>query len=404
MAANKKKISLHERLFRMIAAVGIAITLWFMVNGNADMLITQDYNSIPITLTNVEALTEKNLVLAENKNYYLNLQVKGTDRNLRNIIAKEITAEVDLGEIEAKGIYDLDVEVKGLANSVIISSMNPTRLQIEVDNIIKEAMDVEIVLEGIPANELSVISAKSQETVEVEGPEASILLIDKITATANVNGLAADTTRYLEVTAYDGSGNPISDLEILPNVVATEIFLGKTKSIGMTPSTTGEPANGTIVTEMVVEPSKIMIGAREDLLSTIETISIDPIDVSGQSKTFTKDINLRAPEGFYFLDNSGRVKVTVSIETPVEKSFTIDKVGAKNLGAGQVISKIKDTRVVVKLEGASSVLNSLNAAQIEAFVDCANLAPGEYELPIQTNLSQSLVKSITPANTTVIIE
>ncbi|MDP2843967.1 MAG: CdaR family protein, partial [Acetobacterium sp.] len=106
----------------------------------------------------------------------------------------------------------------------------------------------------------------------------------------------------------------------------------------------------------------------------------------------------------YFLDNSGRVKVTVSIETPVEKSFTIDKVGAKNLGAGQVISKIKDTRVVVKLEGASSVLNSLNAAQIEAFVDCANLAPGEYELPIQTNLSQSLVKSITPAKTTVIIE
>lgn len=404
MAANKKKISLHERLFRMIAAVGIAITLWFMVNGNADMLITQDYNSIPITLTNVEALTEKNLVLAENKNYYLNLQVKGTDRNLRNIIAKEITAEVDLGEIEAKGIYDLDVEVKGLANSVIISSMNPTRLQIEVDNIIKEAMDVEIVLEGIPANELSVISAKSQETVEVEGPEASILLIDKITATANVNGLAADTTRYLEVTAYDGSGNPISDLEILPNVVATEIFLGKTKSIGMTPSTTGEPANGTIVTEMVVEPSKIMIGAREDLLSTIETISIDPIDVSGQSKTFTKDINLRAPEGFYFLDNSGRVKVTVSIESPVEKSFTIDKVGVKNLGAGQVVSKIKDTRVVVKLEGASSVLNSLNAAQIEAFVDCANLAPGEYELPIQTNLSQSLVKSITPAKTTVIIE
>lgn len=404
MAANKKKISLHERLFRMIAAVGIAITLWFMVNGNADMLITQDYNSIPITLTNVEALTEKNLVLAENKNYYLNLQVKGTDRNLRNIIAKEITAEVDLGEIEAKGIYDLDVEVKGLANSVIISSMNPTRLQIEVDNIIKEAMDVEIVLEGIPANELSVISAKSQETVEVEGPEASILLIDKITATANVNGLAADTTRYLEVTAYDGSGNPISDLEILPNVVATEIFLGKTKSIGMTPSTTGEPANGTIVTEMVVEPSKIMIGAREDLLSTIETISIDPIDVSGQSKTFTKDINLRAPEGFYFLDNSGRVKVTVSIESPVEKSFTIDKVGVKNLGAGQVVSKIKDTRVVVKLEGASSVLNSLNAAQIEAFVDCANLAPGEYELPIQTNLSQSLVKSITPTKTTVIIE
>ena len=72
MAANKKKISLQERLIRILASVGIAITLWFMVNGNADMLITQDFNSIPITLTNVEALTEKNLVLADDKNYYLN--------------------------------------------------------------------------------------------------------------------------------------------------------------------------------------------------------------------------------------------------------------------------------------------------------------------------------------------
>jgi len=404
MAANKKKIALHERLFRLIAAVGIAITLWFMVNGNADMLITQDYNSIPITLTNVESLAEKNLVLVDNKNYYLNLQVKGTDRNLRNIIMKEITAEVDLSDIDEKGIYDLDVEVKGLANSVIISSMNPTTLSIEVDNIIKEAVDVGIVLEGIPANDLSVISAKSQEKVEVEGPEASITRIDKITATANVNGLATDTTRYLDVTAYDVDGSPISDLEILPNVVPTEIFLGKTKSVGMTPSTVGEPANGTIVTEIMVEPSKVIIGAKEDLLNTIETIAIDPINVSGQSKTFTKDISLTAPTGFYFLDDSGKVKVTVAIESPVEKSFTLDKVSAQNLAAGQVMSKIKDSRVIVKLEGASSVLNSLNTAQIEAFVDCTNLAPGEYELPIQTNLSQALVKSITPARTTVTIE
>ena len=288
MAANKKKISLQERLIRILASVGIAITLWFMVNGNADMLITQDFNSIPITLTNVEALTEKNLVLADDKNYYLNLQVKGTDKNLRNVNMKEVTAEVDLSDIEEKGTYDLDVEVKGLANSVIISSMNPTSLAIEVDNIIKEALDVVVLLEGKPANDLSVISAKSQEQVEVEGPEESIARIDKITTTVDVSGLESDTTRHLEVAAYDATGNPITDLEILPNVVEVEIVLGKTKSIGIIPSTTGNPANGYIVTGVQIEPSKVLIGAKEALLNTIETIPMDPIDVSGQSKTFTK--------------------------------------------------------------------------------------------------------------------
>ena len=404
MAANKKKISLQERLIRILASVGIAITLWFMVNGNADMLITQDFNSIPITLTNVEALTEKNLVLADDKNYYLNLQVKGTDKNLRNVNMKEVTAEVDLSDIDEKGTYDLDVEVKGLANSVIISSMNPTSLAIEVDNIIKEALDVVVLLEGKPANDLSVISAKSQEQVEVEGPEESIARIDKITTSVDVSGLESDTTRHLEVAAYDATGNPITDLEILPNVVEVEIVLGKTKSIGIIPSTTGNPANGYIVTGVQIEPSKVLIGAKEALLNTIETIPMDPIDVSGQSKTFTKDINLTPPQGCYFLDNSGKVKVTVAIESPVEKSFTIDKVATRNLGTGLVAAKVKDTRVVVKLEGASSILNGLNASQIEAFVDCANLGPGEYELPIQTNLSTSLVKSVTPSKTTVIIE
>ena len=404
MAANKKKIALHERLIRILASVGIAITLWFMVNGNADMLITQDFNSIPITLTNVESLTEKNLVLADDKNYYLNLQVKGTDKNLRNVNMKEVTAEVDLSDIEEKGTYDLEVEVKGLANSVIISSMNPTSLSIEVDNIIKEALDVVILLEGKPANDLTVISAESLEQVEVEGPEASIARIDKITTTADVSGLESDTTRHLEVAAYDATGNPITDLEILPNVVETEIILGKTKSIGIIPSTTGNPTNGYIVTGIQVEPSKVLIGAKEALLNTIESIPMDPIDVSGQSKTFTKDINLTPPVGCYFLDDSGKVKVTVSIESPVEKSFTIDKISTRNLGTGLVAAKVKDSRVVVKLEGASSILNSLNTAQIEAFVDCANLGPGEYELPIQTNLSQSLIKTITPAKTTVIIE
>ena len=71
MAANKKKISLQERLIRILVSIGIAVILWFMVNGNADMLITQDFNSIPITLTNVGSLKEKNLVLTADKNYYL---------------------------------------------------------------------------------------------------------------------------------------------------------------------------------------------------------------------------------------------------------------------------------------------------------------------------------------------
>jgi len=203
---------------------------------------------------------------------------------------------------------------------------------------------------------------------------------------------------------YDTSGNRINDVEFLPSVVTAEIILGKTKEVGVIATTFGQTANSYAVSQVSVEPSKVMIGAKQEVLDQINSITMNAIDVSGQAKTFSKDVNLIPPEGCYFQNGNDTVKVTVNIENTIERSFTLDKISVKNLGAGLVVSKMKDSKVLLKLEGVSSALNTLNPAQTEAFIDCANLGPGEYELPIQSNLSQALVKSITPAKTIVTIE
>jgi YbbR domain-containing protein len=400
----KKKVPVNERIIRVLIAFGLAVLLWFMVNGNSNVIITQDYNSIPITLINSEDLVRNNLVLIEDKSYYLNLRVKGTDKNLRTIQIKEITAEVNVGDINEKGVYDLDIVVKGLSNSVIIDSMNPTTLQIGVDNIIKEDREVEIIAEGHPANDVVVIASNTSEKVVVEGPEELISQIDKMSSIVNVDGMESDTTKHLKVVALDKDGEIIDGLEVIPNVVQAEIILGKTKTIVVTPVMVGSPLSGFVVSEVVIEPSKIRIGAKEEVLESINAISIDPVDVTEKSNTFTKDVVLAALDGMYFLDGSDNVKVTVTIESVSEKSFTIDQVGVKNLSPGLVVSKIKDTSAIVKLEGASSVLNSINTNQVETFVDCSGLEPGEYEMDIKTNLSEALVKSINPQKTTIIIE
>lgn len=400
----KKKIPVHDRVIRMLIAVGVAVLLWFMVNGNSNIIVTQDFNSIPITLTNVEGLAEKNLVLAEDRNYYLNLRVKGTDKNLREIDTKELAAEVNLSEIDTKGTYDLEIVLKGLSNSVIIDSMNPTTLEIAVDNIITEDREVEILVEGRPTNDLAVISAKSLEKVGIQGSEETISRISKLTGTADASGLQGDSIQYLQVMAYDDAGNRIDGLDFLPNIITAELILGKTKTVGVIPTTTGKPVDGYVVTEIFAEPSNILIGAKQEVLDRIQSITVNPVDVSDQTKTFVRDVSLIPPAGTYFLDGSDKVKVTVNIEGTVEKSVTVDKIRVDNLSPGLVVSKIKDTKVVVKLEGPRNALNTLNPAQVEAFVDCANLGPGEHEVPIQTNLSQALVNSILPEKTTVTIE
>ncbi|MGE4507207.1 MAG: YbbR-like domain-containing protein [Eubacteriaceae bacterium] len=401
---EKKKIPIHDRIVRLILSIAMALTLWFTVNGDSDMLITQDYNSIPITLSNQESLADKNLVLADDKSYYLNLKIRGTDRNLRNIDIAEVRAEVDLSDISEKGSYELEVAVKGLPNTVIISSMNPTTLLVEVDSIIKESHEVVIKTEGKPANDRSVIATPVEETVEVEGPEEELAKIDKIQGTVNVNGLEEDAVRYVQVSAYDADGNVIEDVEVVPDVVTADIVLGQTKTVSVTPITSGSPADGYIATDITVEPSKLSIGAKQAVIDSINNISTAAIDLSGQSQTFTKEVDLVLPEGAYYLDGNGKVKVTVNIETPVEKSLTIENIETRNVGADLSVSKVKDTNAVVKLEGDDNVINSILASQVQVYVDCSNLSAGTYELPLQTNLSSAIVKSITPTTTSVTIE
>lgn len=400
---KKKKIPLRDKIIRLFIAAAISLVLWFIVNGSSDMMVTQDYNSIPITLTNTESLATKNLILSENKNYYLNLKVKGTDKNLRKINAKEISAEVNVGEINEKGAYDMEIAIKGLSNSVIIESMNPSTLLITVDNIIKEDLDVVVNVEGKPANDSVVISSKALEKVEVEGPEESIAGINKIVGVANVNGMETDTVQHVEVLAYDRAGNKINDLEFYPGIIKAEIILGKTKSVEVIPSIIGKPNEGITVSETTVEPSKILIGGKEEALNKVSGIQTDDIDVSRSSKTFTKDIGVTPPEGIYLMEGNTKVKVSVTLEQLIEKTVTLEGVKAINLEPGAVAQKIKDTNISVKLSGASSVLNHLDTSKAEAYIDCSNLKPGEYELPIQVNLPKELIKSILPEKTTVTI-
>ena len=187
MATKKKKkqISINEKTIRLLSSAVLAIILWLFINGNSNDIVPQDINAIPVTFTNMETLQEKHLVLEDNRNYYVNLRVQGTDRSLQEINTNEITAEVDMKDIDKKGEYNPEIVIKGLSNSVILKEVNPSTLHLVVDNVIESEKNVEVITQGKPGNDNAVISATSTEKVQVTGAEDRIAAIDKIAVTAN---------------------------------------------------------------------------------------------------------------------------------------------------------------------------------------------------------------------------
>ena len=150
------------------------------------------------------------------------------------------------------------------------------------------------------------------------------------------------------------------------------------------------------MTSVTVDPTQKMVGAKQEVLDTIQNIQIDPVDVSGANKAVTKEVTLKLPDGASFLDNGNKATVTVNIEPIIEKSFTISSIETRNVGQGRTAAKVKDSSVVVKLSGTATELNKLTADNIKAFVDLNGLGKGDQEVAIQISLPSDQIKSITP--------
>ncbi len=396
---NRKKVP------KVLLAVALAVAIWIMINGSPTDINQQDINAIPVTFINTELLREKNLTIEDNRNYYVNLGVKGTTAALRAINRDEITAEVDLKSIDKEGVYEPEIEIRGLSNSVVLEKMNPQKIRIKVNNIVDASMAVEIIAQGKPAEGLKVIHAETAEKIHIVGPEESIGKVDKAVALVSVNGLSDDSLQYPQVKLYDKDGEEIEGLQSIPQVVEVAVRVGAIRKIPIKPPTTiGRVESGYRVTNVTVSPESLTVGAKQEVLNLITEVTMDPVSVVGRTKTFTQSVQLNLPEDVFSLDQNNEVAVTVEIEAILEKGITVDKIVVENLGEGLNVIEVADSSVVFRIAGAPSELNDLKSEELTAYIDLSNLEKGEHEVPIRVRGPDHIeIKRYNPQTTKVVI-
>jgi YbbR domain-containing protein len=402
---KRKTNETGQKAIRIALAIAAAILLWLYINGSSIDLISRDIEGVPVTLTNTDVLASKGLVLSENQNYYVNLRVRGTDKNLNSIDVSEITAKVDLKDIDTAGTYSPKIEVSGLSNTVILDEVKPGNLSLTVDAITDKKYDVTVVTDGKPADDNTVVSAKARDQVTVNGSSEELAKLSKVSGVAQVQGMSEDSNQYVTVKAYDSQGNELTDLDVSPRAVPVEIIIGKTKPVSVTsPGVSGDVASGYKVTGVTVSPANVTIGGKQEALDSVGTLALSDINVAGANSNVTREVKLNLPEGVYLMDSSGdTVSVTVSVEELTEKSYTVDKIEPRNLGAGLSVSKIQDSSVVVKVKGTASELDNIRGTDISAWLDLSGKTKGRYDVQVQVQVPEGSVENISPQTTSVTI-
>ena len=162
----------------------------------------------------------------------------------------------------------------------------------------------------------------------------------------------------------------------------------------------GKSATGFTVSGAIAKPSSVTLQGPESILGPMDKILTKPIEISGLSESFKKEVALDLVEDLEIISPSEIIFAEISIEEKiVTQSFHI-QVEGKNCPFSYMITP---PAINIQVKGPVHIIEKLHTEKwITVYVDLKGLSPGTYvkratiTLPVKTSLI-----SVTPEMFTI---
>ncbi|MDP9751250.1 CdaR family protein [Thermoanaerobacter pentosaceus] len=382
----------------------LAFLLWLYVMGEENPEIPYDINNVPVKLINSDILEKKGLIVLDEKNYTVNVKIKGRRSDVLNIAAQNISAFADLSRVNSKGTNVIPVTVEGLPRNVSLVSINPPEIKVEIDKIEKTQMPVAVKIIGNVMEGYAMQSAvPTPGEVLVIGPESKVNLIKNVIAGVNVSYKKGDIKISVPVVAVDREGKEVKGVIITPNLVEVYVPVNKSIRVPVVPKIFGKPMEGYMISLINVLPEYVYITGDETVLNTIKSISTKQIDISGKNEPVTESVPFDLPDGVKLVKSDINAKVYVDIQKIATKEIAISNIDIRGAEEKNVV--IQNPELVVTVAGPESVVNGAKASDFNAYIDVTNLPTGVHSLAVKVSTDLNLqIKKIEPDKISVNIQ
>ncbi len=272
--------------------------------------------------------------------------------------------------------YKLDPSV---ATIVIYEKVSQEKeLSYEVIN--KDKIDSKLLVEDVTL---------STDQVYIKGKEATLNEVASVKALIDLDDLTdaevgTQTLENVKLVAYDSDGETV-DVEIVPSSVSATIEITspqKEVPIKVIPQNYDEIVFGKAISTITTDITTVTIYGQQEDLDEISYVPVY-IDVSGLSEDKKYSVTIKRPSGVRAMSTKS-VTVTVTLGDETTKVFSDIYLEYENLGSGLAVQAVdqNSTTVSVSVKGVQSVLSSIDATTIKAYVDLDGLGVGEHEVTI----------------------
>ena len=167
----------------------------------------------------------------------------------------------------------------------------------------------------------------------------------------------------------------ITVLDISPSYLSVRLEKKISRTFKITVPYTGEPAKGHMALAPTLEPVDVTLTGAQSLINGLETLKTKPVDLSGASETFKKEVPLDLEKPDLFSPAQPMFIVTVPIQ-PQLGERTIEDLPIRLIGAAKGVS-VKPDRISIVVKGPVDILgNKAELEKIHAFMDLSGLTSG----------------------------
>jgi YbbR domain-containing protein len=388
---------------RALWAFALSLALWLVVQAElnperSDVFeVSVEPRNVPsgLVVTNQADWRPVQVLLAAPRDVFAQLR------------ASQLHAYVELGRA-GPGEAPFPVVVAPPDAQVRVGDPTPRQVVVRLEELTRKTLPVRARLDGNPPfgyrpGRPIVIP----DTLVVTGPTSFVRRVEAAEVDVRLEAVTADIDTGLPANLLSGPGERIPSsapgVELQPAVVRVQLPITQQvsyKEVGVHPLLRGSVPPGYWVQNVGVDPAVVTVIGEPQLLSGLDAIDTEVVELSGTTSSFTVPVTLQVPQGLA-LARAEPLNLTVQLAAlPLRQTLRLP-VTVQNVGSSMFLGSDVPIIEVTTIGPAD---RGLTPADVDASVDAAGLGPGPYVLEVRVRLpARYQLETVRPPSVPVLL-
>ena len=357
----------NEKVITIFICVILSFCLWLYISNVENPNRTLDLKNVNVTIENESSLKESNLAVSPNQTFSINLKVEGPAKKIYSISRDDFKLKVDISSYALKtGTNIIPVEVVDYPDGITIKNTGNLTISIVIEKIEKREMSlisqVDMTFEDGITKTSSDINPKN---VTISGPTSTLNKVSSVILYGSEHNINSNFSKLFNIKAVDENGDIVDGIELNIQEAALTVMVSKSKEVPIKINYINSLPSGINEVEEIASVDKVTITGDSDIISNIESIETEPIDLSQIYSN--KDINCKliVPYGVTMLDNTSiTVSIKVENNTVVTKTIEGVKINYKDELSDKYLYEYLADSVNIDISGTESNLVNITASDI----------------------------------------